>query len=171
MFKKFLAFHRHPGISGILTGAIMGLAAALIMGCRLKVPVAVIPPPSSGCIYPAAEAQLVAFGYLYNRLPDVLRGERALGDLRDPARNGAALARENNRKLASWLRDAGFCAFAGNEAIFIKGLYSFWEEYAAAETDGGWTQTPVRGSHVLKGPTTPVPPDSPLVLEAQAERK
>jgi len=86
--------------------------------------------------------------------------------LRDPKRNPVALARENNRRLASLFRSAGYCAFAGQEAIFIQASDLSWEEYhTAAETDGGWTQSPAKGSHSNPGPTTNVPPDAPPIDE------
>lgn len=124
------------------------------------------PPPLGGCKYPAAEAQLLASGDGRTLLFRVLELERALGDLRDPKRNPVALARENNRRLASLFRSAGYCAFAGQEAVFIQASDLSWEEYhAAAETDGGWTQNPARGSHSNPGPTTEIPPDAPPIDE------
>lgn len=91
----------------------------------------------------------------------VQAGERALGDLRKPG-GGTALARTNNRLLAAWLRGTGLCAFAGQEAVFVLNSDGLWEEYhAAAETDGGWTQRPYKGTHRNEGPTAQVPPDAP----------
>jgi len=101
---------------------------------------------------------------------DVRNGTRALGDLRDASRNPVALARENNRKLAAWLRGIGLCAFAGQEAIFVQSFdLSLWLEYhAAAETDGGWTQAPYKGAHHNIGPTQPAAPDSPVIPDPAA---
>lgn len=128
------------------------------------------PNPVARCLYPAQEDGLVWYGAgTASRLEVVKDGERALGDLRDPRRPASALARENNRKLAAWLRWPGYCVFAGIEAIFIQTAAGTWEEYhAAADTDGGWTQTPYRGEHTLTGPTTSVPPDMPPLPETVA---
>lgn len=130
-------------------------------------PVAPPTPSPSGCAYPAAEADLVLVAGAGNsRLQAVLAAERALGDLRDPKRNPTVLARENNRKLAAKLREAGYCAFAGQEAVFVLNAELMWEEYhAAAETDGGWTQNPVRGQHRNGGGTVSAPPDAPPIVE------
>lgn len=127
------------------------------------------PVPPSGCQYPVAEGQLVGLANVFtsSRAQEVIAGKRALGDLRNPARNPVALARENNRKLAAWLRSIGLCAFAGQEAIFVLALDgASWEEYhAAAETDGGWTQTPFKGNHRLEGATSNAVPDAPPIEE------
>jgi len=102
-----------------------------------------------------------------SRGADVLAGTRALGDLRDARRNPTALARENNRKLAAWLRGGGHCAFAGQEAIFITDSGLLWLEYhAAAETDGGWTQNPFKGAHTdTSASAVSEPPDAPAIPE------
>jgi len=124
------------------------------------------PPPTSDCMYPAVEGQLISTtDVLASRLASVLAGEAALGDLRRPG-GGATLARENNRKLAAWLRtERGLCAFAGQEAVFVLGTQGLWEEYhAAAETDGGWTQNPYKGNHRNEGPVTSRPPDMPPIV-------
>lgn len=120
------------------------------------------PPPSPVCAYPAAEPQLVPISDAATLLDVVKTAERELGDLRQPG-GGTALARHNNRLLAAKLREKGYCAFAGQEAVFVlaEGL---WEEYhAAAETDGGWTQNPARGAHRNEGPTVAEPPDFPEI--------
>jgi len=121
-------------------------------------------PVPSGCRYPVLESQLIGTTDLIaSRYNDVRAGERALGDLRRP-HGGTPLARENNRKLASWLRSIGLCAFAGQEAIFILNSDLLWEEYhAAAETDGGWTQIPYKGNHRLEGATQAEAPDAPSI--------
>lgn len=126
------------------------------------------PPPVSACAYPAAEGQLVALNPQPvngdSRGSVILAGTRALGDLRDPKRNGTSLSRENNRKLAAWLRGSGYCAFAGQEAVFITSADLLWLEYhATGETDGGWTQTPYRGVHRNEGPTVNEAPDMPEI--------
>lgn len=128
-----------------------------------------VPTPQPGCSYPQAEPQLVPAGEGGVLLGVIRAGESALGDLRHPG-GGAPLARHNNRLLAAWLRDADYCAFAGQEAVFIQRFDLLWEEYhAAAETDGGWTQTPTRGAHRNDGPTTATPPDFPEIDEPVAD--
>jgi hypothetical protein len=124
-------------------------------------------PNPTGCRYPAAEALLVSVpDATASRLEVVKAGERALGDLRRPG-GGTPLSRHNNRLLAAWLRGSGYCAFAGQEAIFILNAAGLWEEYhASAETDGGWTQVPYRGNHKLEGPTVADPIDEPEIVAA-----
>jgi hypothetical protein len=101
------------------------------------------------------------------RSGEVARGKAALGDLRDPSRNPVALARENNRKLAVWLRSIGLCAYAGQEALFILRVDGLWEEQrGAAETDGGWTQARYIGEHRAVRPVLDAPPDAPPIPEA-----
>lgn len=124
------------------------------------------PPPASACRYPVLESNLKATGSrLGAAVVDKAKElERALGDLRDSRRpNKTALARENNRKLAAAFRYVGECAFAGQEAVFVyhEGLWA--ELHAAAETDGGWTQSPYVGDHVNTGSETDVPQDAPPI--------
>jgi len=130
-------------------------------------PPAPVPPPSSGCRYPLSEAQLVPVAVQdgsSGRTAQVLNAERAIGDVRRPTSNPTALARENNRLLAGYLRGSGFCAFVGQEAVFVQESDGTWAEFhAAAETDGGWTQNPYKGDHQNAGGTSPTPPDAPPI--------
>jgi hypothetical protein len=132
------------------------------------------PPPTNPPIQPPPEPAIASCGFTEADLveavpqrpqtPAIYESLRAaMGDLGPRPGSDPHLSRA---LLAAQMRMRGWCAIAGSEAVFVRALDGFVEEYHAVhEGTGDWTNGLYKGIHQIRGSETSVPgqPQPPVV--------